>query len=340
MEVRNIKVSQIDVRGRVREDFGDLKSLADSITLNGLIEPIAVCPNQNDRTYPFKLVGGERRLRAIKMFLKWDMIPAHIMKNLKDMESILSVERAENVDRKDFTDSEKIKLTARFTEIIGDRRKLKPGKGKVVNCPLIEVPKGTKTRDTAAKFGGFESSTDWRRAVTVQKNGTPGLIKMVDSGRVARSAAAEVAEGLSKSDQVEVVAAGPAAVRDAARKLREKRQPTADNGDEFMIIQGGKIVPIEVQIRLASPTSQKRYVSINADHLWEVLTTKFGYLSLQAGEMRNVQFEDKDGFRLAVKCKVTEAVGQNLSLTTAETIRIQDPMMDQRPLTKRAKLAV
>lgn len=339
MEVRNIQVSQIDVRGRVREDFGDLKSLAESIKLNGLIEPLAVCPNQNDRTYPFKLVGGERRLRAIKMFLKWEVVPANIMKNLKDMESVLRVEKAENVDRKDFTPSEKLKLAKRIAAVIGDRRKLKPGKGKVVDRPLIEVPKGTKTRDTVAKFSGFENSQEMRRAETIEKKGVPGLVKMVAAGRVADSAAAEVAAGLSKSDQVEVVAGGPAAVREAARKLREKRNPATDTEDEFMIIQGGKTVPIDVQIRLASPTSQKRYVSINADHLWDVLTTRFGYLSLQPGETRNVQVEDKNGYRVQLDCKVKEAQGQNLSFATAETLRIQDPMLDQRPLVKRKKTA-
>jgi ParB-like chromosome segregation protein Spo0J len=59
-----------------------------------------------------------------------------------------------------------------------------------------------------------------QRAAVVQRDGAPELIAAVDAGQVSVSAAAEVAT-LPEDEQREVVAAGPDAVKNAAKAVRE-----------------------------------------------------------------------------------------------------------------------
>lgn len=57
-ELRKLSVTDIKVGRRHRKDMGDLKSLAQSIKEEGLLQPVGV-------TSDMKLVFGERRLRAV-----------------------------------------------------------------------------------------------------------------------------------------------------------------------------------------------------------------------------------------------------------------------------------
>ena len=59
------------------------------------------------------------------------------------------------------------------------------------------------------------------RASTVLERGAPGLVSAVEAGDVSLSAAAEVAK-LPEAAQAEIVGEGPAAVREAAKKIRDE----------------------------------------------------------------------------------------------------------------------
>jgi hypothetical protein len=61
--LKEIKIADIKIGKRHRKDMGDLNVLADSIRRLGLLQPIGV-------TEDFKLVFGERRLRAQRDILK------------------------------------------------------------------------------------------------------------------------------------------------------------------------------------------------------------------------------------------------------------------------------
>jgi ParB family chromosome partitioning protein len=56
-------ISEIKIGTRHRKDMGDLDGLAESMRLCGLIQPVAIRPDN-------VLVAGERRIRAAK---KWVM---------------------------------------------------------------------------------------------------------------------------------------------------------------------------------------------------------------------------------------------------------------------------
>ena len=86
---------------RVREDYGNLKELAESIRENGLIHPIVV-----DLTY--RLVAGGRRLRACRDILKLNEVPCTFIE-VADEATLRLLEAEENVKRKDQTWQEKVK---------------------------------------------------------------------------------------------------------------------------------------------------------------------------------------------------------------------------------------
>ena len=67
-----IPVATIVEGDRIRQDYGDLKELADSIASEGLIHPVVVDLKMN-------LVAGGRRLHAMRDVLKWTEIPVTFM---------------------------------------------------------------------------------------------------------------------------------------------------------------------------------------------------------------------------------------------------------------------
>ena len=97
--LKELKIADIKIGKRHRKDMGDLTSLADSIRQVGLLQPIGV-------TDKFRLVFGERRLRAQRDVLKKKTILTRII----NVSSIVSGEYAENEIRKDFTPSERVAI--------------------------------------------------------------------------------------------------------------------------------------------------------------------------------------------------------------------------------------
>ncbi len=81
-------------------DLDALKGLADSIQLNGVLQPILVRrtdPTKSDK--PYELISGERRLRAMKLCGK-DSIPAIVMDSTSARQSAVYA-ILENIQRKD-----------------------------------------------------------------------------------------------------------------------------------------------------------------------------------------------------------------------------------------------
>jgi ParB-like chromosome segregation protein Spo0J len=106
MTIRRMKVGDIKVRGRVRNDLGDLTDLCRSIEEVGLLHPVVVTADD-------RLVSGERRIAAFKQ-LGRDDIPAVVAENLDDALLLLKAERDENVCRKGFTPGEAVALGERM----------------------------------------------------------------------------------------------------------------------------------------------------------------------------------------------------------------------------------
>jgi len=93
-------------------DENNLRELGVSILRDGLIEPIIVRPQKNDR---FQLIAGERRLRAIKDYTNMTMIQAKIV--VVDDLQARRISAAENLLRQDLSAIETIEATIEIVDV-------------------------------------------------------------------------------------------------------------------------------------------------------------------------------------------------------------------------------
>jgi hypothetical protein len=162
MKVEDIPVDLIDVGERRRMEFGDIAGLAEGIGRVGLLEPILVERNGSNR---FRLVFGERRLRAIKL-LERKVIAAQLREHLTD-EEFRAIELEENDNRKALTQGERSRTFASAKKLVENARKAAGILGN--NSPVLDEkrgrgqpPKPDSTRAVAAALGVDKS--DVRRA--------------------------------------------------------------------------------------------------------------------------------------------------------------------------------
>src|SRR5262245_31251847 len=98
-----MKIQDVRVGNRHRQQSGDVRTLAASIARLGLLHPIVVDARG-------QLVAGARRLAAVRS-LGWKDVPVRIVRNLSDAANALRAERDENVERKQFLPSEIVSIT-------------------------------------------------------------------------------------------------------------------------------------------------------------------------------------------------------------------------------------
>jgi ParB/RepB/Spo0J family partition protein len=114
----SLDINSIVPKDRYRRDFGNLEELKLSIKTRGLISPIAV---QTLRDGSFLLLAGERRLRACKE-LEYTTIEAKVWTDELSELDIRCIELAENLDRKEFTWQEKVRLEAHIHSLqVGEK---------------------------------------------------------------------------------------------------------------------------------------------------------------------------------------------------------------------------
>ncbi len=172
---------RILVGERVRRDAGDVQSLAASIGMVGMLQPVVVTPD-------FRLIAGWRRLAAAKL-LKLDRVPIAIVQTALDATRLLVAERDENTCRKDFTPSEAVAIGERIEALEkpkAEERKqatqAKPGIGKAGGGKLPSPePSSRKTRDAVGKAVGMSGKTfEKARAVVAAAAKDPAHRKLVE----------------------------------------------------------------------------------------------------------------------------------------------------------------
>ena len=92
-----IRISEIQIKKRIRKDFGNLNELAESMNTHGLMNPIVISKD-------YLLIAGHRRLESAKK-LGWEKIEATIVDATTKIDK-LEMEIEENIHRKDFTSDE------------------------------------------------------------------------------------------------------------------------------------------------------------------------------------------------------------------------------------------
>ncbi|MNH11287.1 Chromosome-partitioning protein Spo0J [compost metagenome] len=208
-QIIQCQASLIKVENRFRKDFGDIESLAKSISELGLLQPIGI-----DSGY--RLVFGERRLRAC-LSLGWQKIPVRTV----HIESILKGELAENEFRKDFTPSERVAIGEAIERELGNRLGANQHSEGPENFP---DPKGD-TRDLAAKAAGFGNGKTYEQAKRVTNDAAPELVQAMDEGRASVSAAASLLT-LPKDQQAVVACGDKKSIQKASKDARSSLKQT------------------------------------------------------------------------------------------------------------------
>lgn len=95
--LEKVQLKDIVVREQVRTKFNDssLKSLADNIKVNGLIQPLVI----HREGKKFVLICGERRFRAMNL-IKFKEAPCFILEN-KNADELMAIQFSENSSRED-----------------------------------------------------------------------------------------------------------------------------------------------------------------------------------------------------------------------------------------------
>jgi len=95
-----IKSNPYQPRTEINND--EIKELADSISAQGLLQPILVRQKGNNE---FEIISGERRFRALRM-LGRDKIPCIVKQKLSDRE-MMEIALVENIQREDLNEIDK-----------------------------------------------------------------------------------------------------------------------------------------------------------------------------------------------------------------------------------------
>ncbi len=114
MRPKNIPIGELVVSPlNVREDVGDIKSLADSIKDDGLLHPLTVRPYGEK----FEIIAGRRRYEACKL-IGMKVIPCNVDDEMDDRRAIL-VSLKENMRRGDLTAAEKKRAIDKLFHTMG-----------------------------------------------------------------------------------------------------------------------------------------------------------------------------------------------------------------------------
>lgn len=169
--------------------FDELKA---DIAANGIREPIVFFEDQI-------LDGRNRYMAARDLGIEYPRVEYRGDDPLGFVVSL-------NLRRRHLTESQRAMVASRLAKM-------------PIGRPQGNAPIEAITQPQAAEMLSVGRSAV-QRARTVQDDGAPALVAAVDAGRVSVSAAAEVAK-LPVEEQQAIVDAGPSAVREAAKDIRE-----------------------------------------------------------------------------------------------------------------------
>lgn len=163
-------------------DTSSIDELADSIALNGLIEPIIVRPVR-DGSGDYRIISGHRRFLAISELAKdeperWARVPAIIREPASDvLEELLLIEanRATRV----MSSADTMRQAERYRELLAELKR-----------QGVEIP--GRLRDAVAEAMQISASRLARLDV-IRKNLSPEWMEAFETGSLSESAAYEIA---------------------------------------------------------------------------------------------------------------------------------------------------
>lgn len=120
-KIHQIPLSQIEISGlnvRRRDILPNLDELADSMDRFGPLQPVLVEQRGPDR---FAVVIGQRRYLAARQ-LKWETLPALIIRSGVDPLTVTLLSLSENIQRRDLSREDKVRI---FTYLLGELKSIK-----------------------------------------------------------------------------------------------------------------------------------------------------------------------------------------------------------------------
>ena len=97
-------------------DEAELHQLAQSISENGILDPLKVAKNPKGHDMPYRLIDGERRLKAIKILHEQGSeisFPVRVLREMDDEAAVLAA-AASNMERADITPLEEANIIAKL----------------------------------------------------------------------------------------------------------------------------------------------------------------------------------------------------------------------------------
>lgn len=174
-----MKLSEIK-NTKPRREHGDLRSLAESIKREGLLQPLVI--NQNN-----ELICGRRRFEAL-ILLGWKDVPEHLFYPIKTISRPDKLKKSidENIQRKDLLLSEKAAIAKQLwpqVEKEAEKRMKIAGKlFKTKDVTYGKFPQGA-TRDIVASQLNLSGRT-LEKVMAIAEVGDKKLIKEMDKGKV------------------------------------------------------------------------------------------------------------------------------------------------------------
>ncbi len=109
-----IPIEKIAIGERVRKDYGEIDTLAESMRRVGQLQPVVLGEGM-------RLIAGARRIKAAKK-LGWEKVSYVIVTKLTDAAGLLVAERDENTCRKPLNGREMVEVGRRLEELEGPMR--------------------------------------------------------------------------------------------------------------------------------------------------------------------------------------------------------------------------
>lgn len=196
-----LKISDISTVGRIREDYGDLTELKDSIKRNGLFLPIAVTEIKKGK---YQLLDGDRRLQAHKE-LGLSTIDCNVLKpgeEISDLDKKI-IELEANVHRKDFTWQEDAKIKKQIHDLMTEkygRKGTNPKKGSP-----SEV--GWSQKDTAKMLGVSDSTLSNEIKLATYGEANPEVFRFKTKDDATKGLKRILRKGLNEQDSLAAVEA-------------------------------------------------------------------------------------------------------------------------------------
>ena len=169
-------------------DNEEMDELVQSIKERGILTPLIVMPKPND-THVFELISGHRRLYAAQK-AGLETVPAIVCNASRDEAAIMVVDS--NLHREHFLPSEKAKAY---------KLKMAAMKRQGKRTDLTSDQVGPKL--TAKEISDVDSVSQVKRYVRLN-NLAPGLLSLVDEGKIALTPAVELSY-LTEDEQTDLL---------------------------------------------------------------------------------------------------------------------------------------